>query len=187
MIDDAISEQLFTSLRKFFLDKLDQEDFNLAGIGPLTNNQIVPTIRKDHIHWISRGEADCIDQVLSVFDQIISILNRYCFLSIKDSEFHLAHYPSGAYYQRHIDQFKDRGNRLISVILYLNEDWQPGNGGELKIYGEGDPHVISPIGKRLVLFKSDKVAHEVLTTQVSRYSLTGWLLNKPKGVGYLLS
>ncbi len=187
IIDNAISESLYNALRNFFLDKLDQEDFRLAGIGPLTNRLVEPSIRKDFIYWTKRNESPCLDEALSVFDEIISTLNRYCFLSISDSEFHLAHYPKGAFYKKHFDQFKGRGNRLISTILYLNEDWKPGDGGELKIYQQAGDHIIEPIGRRLVMFKSDKVPHEVLNTNVSRYSLTGWLLNKPKDVGYLLS
>ncbi len=186
IIDNAISESLYYSLREFFLEKLDQEDFRLAGIGPLTNRQVETSIRKDFIYWTKRNERACLDEALSVFDEIIGTLNRYCFLSISDSEFHLAHYPEGAFYKKHFDQFKDRGNRLISTILYLNEDWKSGDGGELKVYQEAGDITIEPIGRRLVMFKSDKVPHEVLKTNVSRYSLTGWLLNKPKGVGYIL-
>lgn len=187
IIDNFIDDVLFEKLRDFFLTKLEEEDFRAAGVGPLTNHKVVPSIRKDFIHWVNKGEDESIDLALSTFDDIIYAIRRYCFLSISDSEFHLAHYPSGAYYQKHVDQFKDRGNRLISVILYLNDDWKKGDGGELKIFKKEGAVLIEPMGKRLVMFKSGVVPHEVLTTNVSRYSLTGWLLNKPKDVGYLLS
>lgn len=186
IIDNFIDDKLFEKLRDFFLTKLEEEDFKAAGIGPLTNHQIVPSIRKDFIYWINKDEDESIEKALELFDDVTQALRRYCFLSISDSEFHLAHYPSGAYYHKHVDQFKNRGNRLISLILYLNKDWKKGDGGELRIFKEDGFELIEPIGKRLVMFKSDLVPHEVLKTNVSRYSLTGWLLNKPKGVGYLL-
>lgn len=44
---------------------------------------------------------------------------------------------------------------------------------------------IEPLAGRLVIFKSEEVLHEVIYTKVSRYSLTGWLLRKPVGLGYL--
>jgi SM-20-related protein len=36
-----------------------------------------------------------------------------------------------------------------------------------------------------VLFRSDTVPHEVLETRVERWSLTGWLLRQPPGLGFL--
>ncbi len=183
VIDDFLTEPLFEKLRAFFLSKLVQEDFAIAGVGTLSNHQIAPDIRKDFIYWINREEDTVTKEVFLLIDKLIQVLREYCFLSISDSEFHLAHYPKGAYYHRHIDQFKDRGNRLISVIVYLNENWDKGDGGELKVYTNDKTHIIEPIGKRLVLFKSNAVPHEVMKTNVSRYSLTGWLLNKPANVG----
>ncbi|NIT56541.1 MAG: 2OG-Fe(II) oxygenase, partial [Aliifodinibius sp.] len=61
---------------------------------------------------------------------------------------------------------------------------QPGDGGELKMYGPGDDTtLIEPIAKRMVMFKSDTVEHEVLLTQTSRKSITGWLLHQPATIG----
>jgi SM-20-related protein len=113
------------------------------------------------------------------------VMNRYCYLSLSDYEFHLAHYPTGTFYKRHLDQFVGRNNRMISVVIYLNEHWKVGDGGELQIYLESGDVTVQPKARRCVLFKSADVEHEVLTTNVGRDSLTGWLLYKPAGLGLL--
>jgi len=71
-------------------------------------------------------------------------------------------------------------------LIYLNKNWQKGDGGELVIYKDEQEIIIEPLGKRLLLIKSDTIEHEVLTTNIQRYSLTGWLLRQPASVGYLL-
>lgn len=66
---------------------------------------------------------------------------------------------------------------MLTTILYLNPGWQPGDGGELVIYTEDGQNVlgtISPTFGTLVLFLSGEFPHEVLTSNRSRYSLTGW-------------
>ena len=117
---------------------------------------------------------------------LIFMFNRYCFLSLSGYEFHLAKYPPGGHYDKHMDQFQNRSNRLISVIIYLNDEWQKGNGGELEIDHNDQSVLISPLAGRCVFFKSDKVLHGVLESNADRYSLTGWLLHKPSALGNIL-
>ncbi|MDV7402803.1 2OG-Fe(II) oxygenase, partial [Arthrospira platensis SPKY1] len=74
-------------------------------------------------------------------------------------ECHFAHYSSGAYYKKHLDAFRERQGRLISVICYLTPNWTEGDGGELLIYdhriepARNQPviEVIKPTMGRLVL------------------------------------
>ena len=76
---------------------------------------------------------------------------------------------------------------MISIIIYFNENWKKGDGGELRIYKENETLDIEPLSNRLVMFKSGELEHEVLKTNTSRKSITGWLLYKPSSVGYLLT
>jgi len=88
-----------------------------------------------------------------------------------------------------LDQFRGRNNRLISCVLYLNENWKVGDGGELQLYntsGEVPTHRIEPLRNRMVFFRSDTVWHEVLPAHAPRKSLTGWLLYRPSGVGAVI-
>jgi SM-20-related protein len=60
------------------------------------------------------------------------------------------------------------------MISYLNSDWQPADGGELMIHQENRNQKLRTQGKT-VFFKSDELLHEVLVTQNTRMSITGWL------------
>src|SRR5690554_1726629 len=62
------------------------------------------------------------------------ILNRTLLLGLDNYETHYALYPPGAGYSRHLDRFKDNPLRTVSVVLYLNSQWQPGDGGELRLH-----------------------------------------------------
>ena len=187
IIEDFISNALMRTILAYFDRQRKKKQFEQGGIGALQNHQISRSVRRDEIYWLHESYDKELSPVFALFRKLIDQLNRYCFLSLKDFETHLAYYPKDTFYARHLDQFKDRGNRLLSIILYLNDRWEPGHGGELVLYPEGkDKIMIAPKGRQLVLFKSDVLEHEVLQTHVPRYSVTGWLLNQPKSVGFLL-
>ena len=186
VIDDFIEEGVYQTARSFLMEKLEDDTFAKAKIGPGSEEQVVSEIRGDYIYWLDRNRDTTLLPFFGLIDETIQVLNRYCYLSLSGFEFHLAHYPAGSFYKRHLDQFKSRSNRMISMIIYLNEGWKPGNGGELKIFQDKGDLIVEPFARRCVLFKSDTVPHEVLKTQVSRYSLTGWLLYMPSGVGRIL-
>jgi len=61
------------------------------------------------------------------------------------------------------------------MISYLNEDWQKEDGGELLIQQKNTEQNISPSQGKTVFFKSHELIHEVLITNQSRLSITGWL------------
>lgn len=188
VIDDFVPEGLYARLKDFFLEKLQDDQFAQAGVGSIFNNQLVTSIRRDYTYWIDKQRDEALAPFFSLVEEMLSNLNRYCYLSLSGYEFHFAHYPKGSFYKRHLDQFKGRNNRMISVIIYFNDNWQKGNGGELKLFREdGSEVLIEPVAKRCVLLRSDCVEHEVMETQVSRFSLTGWLLYQPSSVGYLLT
>lgn len=184
VIDQFLPQNLWQELRNFLLEKL--QDMDKAGIGVGAENQVISEIRGDYTFWLEPSRDTHINQFFDVMEELQSQLNRYCYLSLSGSEFHLAHYPAGSYYKKHLDQFGSRSNRLITFILYLNEYWEPFHEGQLKIYPKnGQNREIAPQSNRAVIFKSDKLPHEVLPTTVSRYSVTGWFLYQRSGVGFL--
>ncbi|MEX1002023.1 MAG: 2OG-Fe(II) oxygenase [Crocinitomicaceae bacterium] len=185
VLDHFIDEDLFQLIFNFFEDRLNENDLKVAGIGALGDHTINKKVRGDFIFWLDRSRDEVLHEFYERVDELIIKLKTYCFLPISDFEFHLAHYPPGTFYEKHIDQFKERNNRLISFVLYLNPNWQPGDGGELLIHKKDKVITINPLGRRLLVFKSDKVEHEVAQTAKNRYSLTGWLLNNPVGLGFL--
>ena len=85
---------------------------------------------------------------------------------------------SGSYYKKHLDQFRGIGLRTISTILYLNENWQAEDGGQLFLYtnpdDDDDYQVIQPLSGQLVTFLSARFPHEVCLSKRDRMSITGW-------------
>jgi SM-20-related protein len=176
VIDQFLDLTLLSEVQHFFQNILDTNSLKKAAVGSLDKRVIFAEIRGDYTYWLDRDKDKQLDQFFLLTDDMIKVFNRYCFLSLSGSEFHLAKYPPGAFYKKHVDQFKNSNNRMISFILYLNEEWKQGDGGELVIYRPDRDVTINPILNTAVLFKSEGVLHEVLPTNVHRKSLTGWLL-----------
>lgn len=188
IIDNFITDQLYRDIVLYFDGLLESKQFCKAGIGDAQNHQIRTSVRGDIIYWLDKNRDHDLSEFFDLMDELLVKLRQYCFLSLSDYEFHLALYPAGSHYEKHIDQFRGRSNRIITVLIYLNENWSPKDGGELKIYRpDGHELIIEPVAKRLLLFKSDSVEHEVLVTHAQRKSLTGWLLHQPATLGNLFS
>ncbi|MDW3195838.1 MAG: 2OG-Fe(II) oxygenase [Cytophagales bacterium] len=185
VIDHFLRPDLHLQVREFFLSRLAL--FKQAGIGALDQNSIDTTIRGDQTFWLDNVRDQEINGFWDLVDEMIHVFNRYCFLSLSGYEFHLANYPPGGHYAKHLDQFNDRNNRMISVVLYLNEGWQPGDGGELKLFHDNEQSsIVTPTAGKCVLFKSATMPHQVLPAQKERNSLTGWLLYQPTALGQFL-
>lgn len=179
VVDDFISDELYQTIQRYFNTLLQEDKFLKAAVGSAENKQVQSSIRGDFTYWLDRENDSEISGLFTLLDELVSHLNQHLFLSLSDYEFHFAMYPPGTRYQKHVDQHQGKNNRVLSVLIYLNEDWKPGDGGELNIYRSDDKNLlIEPIAKRIVIFKSDSVEHEVMTTSVSRKSLTGWLLHQ---------
>ncbi|WP_306013589.1 MULTISPECIES: 2OG-Fe(II) oxygenase [unclassified Allomuricauda] len=184
IIDHFLRDELYTEIKTFFLGKLPS--FKEAGIGAHADHQIDTKIRGDFTYWLDRNRDAQLTGYWSLLDETMHIFNRYCYLSLSGYEFHLAHYPLGGHYDKHLDQFENRNNRMISIIIYLNDDWKQGDGGELEIFEkDGSSFLVEPLAGRCVMFKSAEVPHAVLKAHKSRFSLTGWLLHQPSSVGKL--
>lgn len=184
VIDHLLDDKCYQSIKDFLFSEL--ANFKPAGIGALQHKTIDQEIRGDLTFWLSRDRDKQLTSFWEVLDELIYVFNRYCFLSLNGFEFHLAKYPPGGHYDKHIDQFHDRSNRVISMVIYLNEEWQNGDGGELEVFVDQASKLIQPIAGRCVLFRSDKIPHAVLQSHKDRFSLTGWLLRKPSALGQFL-
>jgi SM-20-related protein len=144
-----------------------------VGRGPF--QEIREGIRGDHIQWIEPGQVESCDSYLSLMDSLRVAINRGLFLGLEDFESHFALYPPGAFYLKHVDRFRDDDRRMVSVVVYLNQDWLPGHGGQLRMYlDQGVERDVVPTGGCLVVFLSGEVPHEVLPATRERLSLTGW-------------
>lgn len=186
IVDDFISDEMYSGIMDFFHEMESADKLKKAGIGAQQDFQVKAEIRGDFIYWLEEERDKDLGSFFQLKDELMQNIKRFCYLSLSGSEFHIAKYPVGSFYHRHLDQFQERTNRQITVLIYLNGSWKKGDGGELVIYRDKQEIIVEPIAKRLLLFKSDTIEHEVLKTNVPRYSLTGWLLHQPAGIGYLL-
>lgn len=145
-----------------------------AGIGSGAGKQIRAEVRGDFIQWIEKEDVVFQQNYLDKLEPVIEAFNKKFFLGINQSEHHLALYPTGTRYEKHVDTFKNTDARVVSSVLYLNPNWLKTHGGELIIYPENSDSVrVEPLSGRLVLFEST-LPHEVLESQAPRYSITGW-------------
>ena len=133
-------------------------------------------IRGDVTLWLEENDSNAsIQAYFSQMHALRKAINEALFMSLHELETHFAIYPIGGAYQKHLDRFANSENtRQISSILYLNENWQVDDGGELRLYLDENHIDILPTGGKLVLFLSTKFWHEVRTAKQDRISLTGW-------------
>jgi len=177
--DSAIPLPWWTGLLAQAQQSWDSGHFSPGEIGRSAAEASQPEARGDSICWI---EPDSPQADLPFFDwmaQFRQVLNERFNMGLRSQEFHFARYAEGKGYLTHIDQHRGVNHRKISVLLYLNPDWDPVNGGELCLY---DPRQfgteiqrIAPLGGRLVVFASWLMPHAVLPCRHTRWSLAGWL------------
>lgn len=170
-LPDALTRELAAECRR----RSVQGELAPAAVGRGPLQEVREGIRGDLTQWIEPGQAGVCDQYLEWMASLREALNRGLFLGLEDFECHFALYPPGAFYLRHLDRFRDDDRRMVSAVLYLNDDWQAGDGGQLRMYLKHDqPYDVEPGGGCLVVFMSGEVPHEVLPANRDRLSLTGW-------------
>jgi hypothetical protein len=108
---------------------------------------------------------------------------------------------SGTRYAPHVDNADGDGRkatdlgRCFALIYYLNEDWQPADGGEFRAYlpqplsrrlglppGTVPAMDVAPSADTLLVFRADKLLHEVRPTRGrQRLAVTLWLSARSTG------
>lgn len=170
-LPDGLSRELALECRRRYAEG----ELNPAGVGRGAAQEVREAIRGDQIQWIDPGESEACDHYLEAMDNLRQAINQGLFLGLEDFECHFALYPPGAFYRRHLDRFRDDDRRTVSAVFYLNEGWQPDDGGQLRMFLDGDvEHDVQPIAGSLVVFLSGAIPHEVLPAGRERLSLTGW-------------
>lgn len=157
----------------------EEGGFHPAGVGRGAELQVRSDVRTDRVNWLDpHTGSDAQRRFLYAMEELRRAINRELCLGLYDYEGHLAIYPPGGYYRRHLDQFRGIGLRTVSCIIYLNRDWTEADGGQLRLYTDpNEPsryEEILPLGGQLVTFLSARFPHEVLPARRPRISLTGW-------------
>jgi len=184
VIPDFLPADLWRPLASEARETYEDGGFRHAGVGRGENFSIRPEIRNDRVRWIDPLEATELQQAwLDRVESLRVAINRELMLGLFGFEGHFAIYPEGSFYKRHFDRFTDATNRTVTLVLYLNDDWQPEDGGALRIYQSDESGAefysdVLPQGGSAVVFLTEKFAHEVLPANRERLSLTGWYFRR---------
>ena len=177
----SIQEDFFTSnltnkLKETLSSLSEQDLLKQAGIGRKKDFHIEQSIRSDVISWFDEKTlSPSQEEFLKVTEQLQSAINERFYLGLFEFEVHFALYAPNAFYKRHLDQHKNQDTRVVTLISYLNENWEDDDGGELKIYLKNNKSLsVQPKAGTLVCFMSAEFEHEVLPAKRERASLTGW-------------
>ena len=137
-------------------------------------------LRDDSIHWLEAGATDAPASCFLAHMEALRVeLNRRLLLGLHELEAHYAVYPAGGGYARHRDRFRDDDARVLSLVVYLNPDWDPADGGQLRLHLDERVLDVPPAMGCCVLFLSDAIEHEVLPAQRTRRSIAGWFRQRP--------
>ena len=216
VVEDFLSESLRDDLREDVVNLRSLDLFKIAKIGHdgLVQDENVPfrDIRFSETCFIGKAKepgptSKARQQLYNVLDELKVELNtndvvkhghltkNVPSLDSDLEELMYAYYPRGGYYRRHRDAEPESVSnwRRYSLLLYLNENWKPEDGGQLRIHrdsggdelplGELPNYIdIQPKAGTLVLFRSDLCPHEVLDTSKERIAIVGWFLSEEQQV-----
>jgi SM-20-related protein len=158
-----------------------KSEFIPAQIGKGDARKINTEIRGDHTFWLDPlAPQNTFKQLINFIDDLKQEVNRSLFLGLKEFECHLAYYPPGTFYKKHLDRFEQDSSRALTFIFYVHENWSPGSGGELVLYDKDQRllKMIEPLPGSLLCFLSGDFPHEVKMSHFERRTFTGWIHNK---------
>lgn len=171
-----LSVALAANLKQNLLTLHDEQQLYDASIGHDAHRTKQLLTRSDKICWLDPKHNNTHENAFfAIINAFVLYLNQTCFTGIQSYEFHYALYEKGSFYKKHVDQFRDNKSRAYSMIIYLNTEWLPEDGGELCIHHADHLQVIPPTSGKCVFFRSSDLEHEVLITRQPRMSITGWL------------
>lgn len=175
--DEFVDAELAYLMRQVAVRLHGKGEFKPAAVGAGNARAVRPDVRSDDIYWLDRAPPP-VARACVHFEELRLALNRELALGLFGHEVHYARYAPGAHYARHIDRLTGDASRIVSTVLYLNQDWTERDGGQLRLHfdRESPPRAVDflPEAGRLVIFLSERFYHEVLPAERERYSLTGW-------------
>lgn len=182
---DFLTAEVQQGLIQLMAHKVAADSLVRAGVG--AGARVRSEIRSDSIFWLEADDpAPMAVRWLAGMDTLCGQFRRALFLPLWTYEGHLARYPRAGFYKVHLDQHAQTMARQISVIAYLNEDWEDSDGGELRIFTDVEKGVegpfleVLPRAGTVVIFRSGEFWHEVQPAKRERLSLTGWLRGREK-------
>ncbi len=178
-VPQLLDESALEAAHHFF--EAHKINFSPAKVGASDNKKRVELLRGDFSYWLDPLLPP--KELAFMFDflnQLKKAVNNRFFLGLQDYECHLAYYPQGTFYRKHLDCFERDSSRKLTFIFYLNQNWLPEYGGELVVYNKDGSIKESylPLPGTFICFLSDEYPHEVRCATRERRSFTGWIHNK---------
>ena len=185
-----LPEPLFAALHAEVKAIDTEDDLAPAGIGRETAFQLDRSIRRSRIAWLD-GSTLAQSAFLQWAEQLREAINRSLMIGLFEFEACYAVYGPGGFYDRHLDSFEGARNRVVSLVVYLNEDWSPELGGALVVWPEGADADAEPAARVLperagvVFMLSETVPHAVEMTHASRFAIAAWWRVNPSIQGQI--
>jgi SM-20-related protein len=178
VLKDAIHEQLIDRLIDDCKSREATGDMERATVGREDNHILATRIRRVDAAWLD-GSTDGEAAFLALTERIRTAINRRLFLGLFEFEAQFLTYPPGGFYQRHLDSLRGARNRIVSLVVYLNRDWQPADGGTLDIWSAPDDFetpaaTVEPRAGTVVLMLSEEIPHAVRAANTTRRVIAGW-------------
>jgi SM-20-related protein len=178
-VPEVLSTQELALVAQFFSEH--RQSFRPAMVGTNEARHRQSNIRGDFTLWMDPLEnVPEFSRIMQFLNDLKHQLNTQCYLGLQQFECHLAYYPPGSFYKKHLDRIEGTSSRTLSFIFYLHSDWERSNGGELAIYHKegGLLKMIDPLPGSFVCFLSEDFPHEVKSGNIERRSLSGWMHTK---------
>ncbi|MBB1487266.1 2OG-Fe(II) oxygenase [Oceanospirillum sediminis] len=189
VVEKLLSDTLVQQLRADILRLDNEQQFRKAGIGRDQAFVLRDDIRTDRICWLE-GEAPVQARFMAILEQLMTVVNRRLYLGMNHFEAMYAIYEPGQFYKKHLDSFRGQRNRIMTLVFYLNPDWNSDDGGQFLLYpevGEQGQNIsdalqlsdtpvaqVEPEAGTVAAFLSEEFPHEVITAQATRYSIAVW-------------
>lgn len=186
LIPDFLDPSVVMGLREEALTRRESGRFRPAAVGRSSGVRIIPQLRSDQLSWIEPDDrVTAVNAYLLAMEGLRQAMNRHLYLGLLTLESQFAIYPPGSRYGRHVDRHRDNDERILSCVCYLNRDWQAADGGQLRLYLDGEDGTeesfdVFPETGLLVAFLSDRIPHEVLPAKRERLSIASWFRGRPR-------
>jgi len=157
-------------------------EYHRAGVGSGDEHRVASEVRGDSVRWLDPRTARPTQRAyLDLLELLRVEVNRNLFLGLFEVEAHASRYPPGAHYDRHLDRFVGSDARVLTCVLYLNDAWQPDDGGELSLETPAGELRVLPRAGTLASFVTEGMWHAVLPATRPRQSITTWFRQRPIG------
>ena len=163
-------------------------DIKTALVGRGKGKTIDETQRDVLSSWMNRN-SEGEKYFLDFAEKIRLSINQNLLLGLFEFESQFLHYPVGGFYKRHIDALKGSRNRIVSMVAYLNQDWNTDDGGKLAIWENEhslNPVIeVLPLAGTVVLMLSEQIPHEARSALRKRRAIAGWFRLNPSCAGQI--